>query len=90
MEITDVRAYKVKEKKNSVLGYASITIDGCFAVRNLQIVESKEGNRFIGFPTRKDEKSETGYSDVAFPVTAEARELITSKVLEAFDNIPEE
>lgn len=48
MNITDVRIRKITKSK--VKAVASITIDDCFAVHDIKIIEGNEGN-FIAMPS---------------------------------------
>ncbi|WP_319633322.1 SpoVG family protein [Sinanaerobacter chloroacetimidivorans] len=59
--------------------YASATIDGCFAVRGIKIVEGGRDGLFVSMPSRK---TQDGYKDVCFPVTAEFREQLHGAVLD--------
>ena len=61
--------------------YASATIDGCFAVRGIKIVEGGRDGLFVSMPSRK---TQDGYKEVCFPVTAEFREQLHSAVLDAY------
>ena len=49
---------------------ASATIAGCFAVRGIKIVEGGKDGLFVSMPSRK---TQDGYKDICFPVTAEFR-----------------
>lgn len=61
--------------------YASATIDECFAVRGIKIVEGGRDGLFVSMPSRK---TQDGYKDVCFPVTAEFREQLHGAVLDAY------
>ena len=50
--------------------YASATIDGCFAVRGIKLVEGGKDGLFVSMPSRK---TQDGYKEICFPVTAEFR-----------------
>ena len=51
MEITEVRIYPASGD-GPLLGYASITIDRCFAVHDLRIIRADNGP-FVAMPSRK-------------------------------------
>ena len=55
--------------------YASATIDGCLAVRGIKVVEGGRDGLFVSMPSRK---TQDGYKEVCFPVTAEFREQLHS------------
>lgn len=61
--------------------YASATIDGCFAVRGIKIVEGGKDGLFVSMPSRKEQD---GYKEVCFPVTAEFREQLHKAVMDAY------
>ena len=61
--------------------YASATIDGCFAVRGIKIVEGGKDGLFVSMPSRK---TQDGYREVCFPVTGEFRNQLHEAVLGAY------
>ena len=67
--------------QGSTRAYASATIDGCFAVRGIKIVEGGRDGLFVSMPSRKTQE---GYKEVCFPVTAEFREQLHSAVLDSY------
>jgi stage V sporulation protein G len=80
MEITDVRVY-LREGGRTLKAFASVTLDGEFAVRDLKVVDGKKG-LFVSMPSRK--RTDGTYQDLAFPVTREMRETLHGRVLEAY------
>lgn len=80
MEISDVRVY-LREGQKNLRGFASLTLDGSFAVRDLRIVEGERG-LFVAMPARKDGRG--AYHDVAFPVTKEFYAALQERVLAAY------
>lgn len=61
--------------------YASATIDGCFAVRGIKIVEGGRDGLFVSMPSRK---TVDGYKEICFPVTAEFRDQLHRAVMDAY------
>lgn len=61
--------------------YASATIDRCFGVRGIKVVEGGKDGLFVSMPSRK---MQDGYKDICFPVTAEFRNELHSAVLDAY------
>lgn len=61
--------------------YASATIDGCFAIRGIKVVEGGRDGMFVSMPSRKTQE---GYKEVCFPVTAEFREQLHNAVLDTY------
>ncbi len=86
MNITDVRVYLRKGNEN-LKAFASVTLDGAFAVKELKVIEGQKG-LFVSMPSRKTPDGK--YRDVAFPITKEARDLLQSTVLGAYRKALEE
>ena len=55
---------------------------GCFAVRGIKIVEGGKDGLFVSMPSRK---TQDGYKDICFPVTAEFRKELHQAVLGAYE-----
>ena len=77
MKITDVRVRKV-ETESRLRAVASITIDDCFAVHELRIIEGKEG-LFVAMPSRQTNQG--SFRDIAHPINVETRKLIEEAVI---------
>jgi stage V sporulation protein G len=84
MEITGVKIYPVNEKK--VKAYASIVFDECFIVRDLKVIDG-DAKLFVAMPSKK--MKDGSYRDTAHPLNSAMREMIESRVLEAFRSQPE-
>ncbi len=56
MEITEVRISLSENLQTRLKAYASITFDRCFVVRNVKIIEGKNG-LFVAMPSRKPKLS---------------------------------
>ncbi len=81
MNITDVRVKKFEEA-DKLKGIAAITIDDCFVVHDLRIIDGANG-LFVAMPSRKLSNGE--FRDIAHPINKETRKLIEEIVLEAFN-----
>ena len=77
MKITDVRVRKV-ETDSRLRAVASITIDDCFAIHELRIIEGKEG-LFVAMPSRQT--NDGSFRDIAHPINIETRKLIEEAVI---------
>lgn len=77
---------KVNSEKGNLRGFASVTIDDTIAIRDISVREGENG-LYIQFPSRsyKDTEGNTKYSDIAFPVTADARKAIVDAVITAYE-----
>lgn len=78
-----VKVHPVQDNE-SLLATAGVTIGGCFAVRGLQIRDSKNAP-FVSMPQRRNSKGE--YRDVCFPTTAEMRQAINDAVLGEYERV---
>ena len=76
----------VDKPDSPVRAFASVTLDGCFAVHGLRIMETDNG-RFVNMPSNsyKDRAGKTQYSDIFHPITKGAREALTAAVLNAYE-----
>lgn len=86
MEITDVRVKKFNGE-NRLKAIAAITIDDCFVVHELRVIDGKEG-LFVAMPSRKMPNGE--FKDVAHPINQETRNKIETIVIEAYESIEDE
>jgi len=85
VDITEVRAKRI-DGDNRLVGIAAITIDNCFVVHELRIIEGKNG-LFVAMPSRKMPNGD--YKDVAHPINSETRAMIEKAVLDTFGQLPE-
>lgn len=77
-----IEAKVFKSDKSWLQGMASITIDNCFVVKGIKIINGKNG-LFISMPNYKTANGE--YKDICFPTNAETRELITNAIMEEYN-----
>ena len=68
------------EQEGKCLARLSATLDDCFAVRGLRLMEGKNG-LFLNFPSYK---GRSGYVDICFPTTAELRQQMTDGAVAAY------
>jgi stage V sporulation protein G len=83
MEITSVKVHKTEREGSRMKGYATVTLDDCFVVRNIRIIQG-EDKLFIAMPSRKvaDDK----YEDIAHPINAETRKMFEDKIIAEYEN----
>lgn len=80
-QVTDV---KIRVAPSGRLkAFATLTICGCFVVRDVKIIEGNNG-LFVAMPSRR--KSDGSHRDVAHPLNAECRDYVENCVLTAYDN----
>src|SRR6476620_716571 len=80
MVITEVKVFPVNEDR--LKAYVSITIDNCFVVRDLKIIEGT-GGLFVAMPSKK--RKDGQFKDIAHPLNQETRELVERMVFEAYE-----
>lgn len=87
MNITEVRVRLVKKEEGKLKAVASITIDGCFVVHDVKIIEGAEGC-FIAMPSKRTPDGE--YKDIVHPLDSETRSQISKTVLAEFEKVKAE
>lgn len=87
MKITDVRIRLVTKEDSKLKAVASITIDECFVVHDIKVIEGKE-EFFISMPSKKTPDGE--YRDIVHPINTETREKIIEEVLKAYEKAEKE
>ncbi len=81
MKISDVRIRFVKKDDSKLKAVASITIDDCFVVHDIKVIEGADGP-FIAMPSRKTNDGE--FKDIAHPLNTETREILRNAILTAY------
>jgi len=76
MEITEVRI--VLRNDERLKAYATITLDGCFVVRRLRVIQTGE-RLFVAMPARR--KSDGTFQDIAHPINAAMRARLEERVI---------
>ena len=79
MDITDVRIFPVQEDR--LKAYVTITLDGCFVVRDLKVVRGN-GGLFVAMPAKR--RKDGTFKDVAHPLNTETRAWMEQRILEAY------
>lgn len=76
----EVKIYPQQQSGGNVLANASVTINGCFAVKGIRVMNGSRGP-FVSMPSFR---TGNGYKDVCFPCTREFKQAFDSVVLEAY------
>ena len=71
------------ENGTNVKALASVVINGELAVRGIKVMEGENGV-FVAMPSKKVGGE---FTDIAFPVTAEAREALNNAVLDSYNKL---
>ena len=80
MEVTEVRVFPVDEDK--LRGYATITFDHCFVVRDLKIIRGTSG-LFVSMPSKR--RKDGTYKDIAHPLNNDTRRMIEEKIIAEYE-----
>jgi stage V sporulation protein G len=83
MQITDVQVAPCDEGK--LKAWVNITIDDCFMVRGLKVIENREGRLFVAMPNKVGRNGT--FRDVAHPLDGETRRMISARVLEKYKSV---
>ncbi|MCL2037300.1 MAG: septation regulator SpoVG [Oscillospiraceae bacterium] len=81
MQISDIRIRKILQD-GRLRAVVSLTIDESIAVHDIKLVQGDE-RMFVAMPSRRDEAGT--FRDIIHPINPEARSLIESTILKAYD-----
>ena len=93
MKITKVRIKKFANENSNVKGLAEVTLDDCFVVNSIRIVEKPE-KMVVAMPSRTitnrfaDDEASMGkkiHKDFAHPINQETREMFNEVILGAYE-----
>ncbi len=80
MIITDVNL-KILYKDNTIKAIASMTIENCFVVHNIKVL-NVDGNIFVAMPSKK--LSDGSFKDIAHPINKETRSIVEKAILDKY------
>ena len=80
MDITDVKIFPVDEEK--LKAYVTITLDGCFVVRDLKVIQGSAG-LFVTMPAKK--RKDGTYKDIAHPLNTDMRARMERVILDQYE-----
>ena len=83
LNITEVRIKKIN--KGDLLAAASICIDDCFIIREIKLLNGKNG-RYISMPKRKV-KNRNFRQDFSYPINNETRMQLLEAISTQYDDI---
>ena len=86
LNITEIRVKKIN--KGDLLAAASICIDDCFIVREIKLLNGKNG-RYISMPKRRVKNKEFK-QDFSYPINEETRLQLLEAISEQYDDTIEE
>lgn len=80
MKVTEVKIYPVNEDR--LRAYVTITLDNCFVVRDLKIINGNTG-LFVAMPSKK--RKDGQFRDIAHPLNQETRDELERMIFEAYE-----
>lgn len=86
LNITEIRIKKIN--KGDLLAAASICIDDCFIVREIKLLNGKNG-RYISMPKRRLKNKEFK-QDFSYPINEETRLQLLEAISEQYNDSTEE
>lgn len=86
LNITEIRIKKIN--KGDLLAAASICIDDCFIVREIKLLNGKNG-RYISMPKRRLKNKEFK-QDFSYPINEETRLQLLEAISKQYDDSTEE
>jgi len=81
MQITEVKVFPVEEEK--LKAYVTITLDDCFIVRDLKVINGKNG-MFVAMPSKKTRDG--SFKDIAHPLNSDTRREMEQIILAAYQD----
>ncbi|MCL2574892.1 MAG: septation protein SpoVG family protein [Defluviitaleaceae bacterium] len=79
----DVTLAPIENPKGNLMSYANITINDIFAINNVRVMQRQSDNvLFVAMPQEKGRDDK--YYDIAFPATAELRNITNKAVLDTY------
>ncbi len=80
MQITEVKVRLWDDKRLRAL--VTIVFEDCFVVRNIKVIEGRDGKLFVAMPSRQ--LADGTYADIAHPITKEFRRQTEATILSAY------
>ena len=80
MNISEIKIFIVNEER--LKAYVTITLDACFVVRDLKIIQGP-GGLFVAMPSKK--RKDGQYRDIAHPLNQQTRELLEDQIFATYE-----
>lgn len=81
MKITEIKLFPVNEER--LKAYVTITIENCFVVRDLKIIQGP-GGLFVAMPSKK--RKDGQFRDIAHPLNQETRAELEDLIFKEYEN----
>ena len=82
MKISDIRIRAVDSNENKTKAIASFTIEDCFIVHDVRIIDGVKG-LFVAMPRRKTSTGD--FKDIVHPADTATRNSIEAQILEEYE-----
>ena len=82
LNITDIRIRLLDNDESKRKAVASITIDGCFVIHDIRVVEGTD-KLFVSMPSRKAPDGK--FIETVHPINTETREMIQNVIIEKYN-----
>lgn len=79
MNISEIKIFIVNEER--LKAYVTITLDTCFVVRDLKIIQGP-GGLFVAMPSKK--RKDGQYRDIAHPLNQQTREFLEDRIFSEY------
>lgn len=81
MQVTEVKVFPVNEER--LKAYVSITLDDCFVIRDIKVIQGHEG-LFVAMPSKR--RKDGQFRDIAHPLNQTMRDEIETKIFKAYED----
>jgi stage V sporulation protein G len=81
LRITEVRVSLRDDAK--LKAFASITLEDCFVIRGLKVIEGNNSRMFVAMPSRK--RPDGRHQDLAHPITKDMRQHIEEIIIQRYN-----
>ena len=82
LKISDIRIRLINKETTRIKAIASITIEDCFVVHDIKVLENDHG-LFIAMPSKRTLDGD--FKDIVHPLNTETRVLISSLIITAYN-----
>ncbi len=79
MQVTEISIFLAEEDR--LKAYVTLTLDACFVVRDLKIIQGNNG-LFVAMPSKK--KKDGSYKDIAHPINSSFRNYLEELILKKY------
>ena len=82
MRITEYKVRLWNDQRLQAL--VTVVFEGCFVVRNIKVIEGRDGKLFVAMPSRR--LPDGKYVDIAHPINREFRGYLEKTILDAYED----